>query len=176
MSITKTSALVFWTLRKHTTGLFVKSFGKCCGCKVLTDACYWPSSKCFPAQTFRCVVSRKLNHNHSHVFDSHNGVCFLHSCSVYIRRGEPIYYHGPHEVFIVADGPQINQFCLLPLSNYEEEWLLFTYYLSICLSWSFVLARFCTFIRVTRILMWAISNVQAGRRFPAAGLFELGKH
>jgi len=82
VSITKTSAHVFWTLRKHTTWLFVKSFGECCGCKVLTDACYWPSSNCIPAQTFLCV-SRELNHNHSLVLDSHNGVCFHHSCSVY---------------------------------------------------------------------------------------------
>jgi len=31
-----------------------------------------------------------------------------------------LYYRGPHELRIIAGGPQ-NQLILLPLSNYEEE-------------------------------------------------------
>ena len=60
----------------------------------------------------------------------------------------------------------------LNLSNHEEEWLILAYYLSTCLSRSFVLTRRCTLSWVTKILMWAISNVHAdrlwrgGRRFP----------
>ena len=43
-------------------------------------------------------------------------------------------------------GRKINQIYpkILPLSNYEEEWLILTDCLSTCLTWSFVLARFCT--------------------------------
>jgi len=26
---------------------------------------------------------------------------------VYARGGEPIYYHGPHKLWIIASGPQI---------------------------------------------------------------------
>ena len=40
-------------------------------------------------------------------------------------------------------------------------------YLTTCVSWSFVLTRCCTLTWVTKILMRAISNVHAGRRFPA---------
>jgi len=58
---------------------------------------------------------------------------------------------------------------ILPLSNYEEVWLLLTYYLSTCLSWSFVLTWCCTLTWVTEILMWVISNVHASRRFPTPG-------
>jgi len=54
----------------------------------------------------------------------------------------------------------------LPLANYEEEWLLLTDYISTYLSWSFVLMRCCALTWVTKILMRAISNVHAGRRFP----------
>jgi len=41
--------------------------------------------------------------------------------------------------------------------------------LSTCLSWSFVLTWFCTINWLTKILMRAISNVHAGRRFPTPG-------
>ena len=60
---------------------------------------------------------------------------------------------------------------VLPLSDYEEEWLLLMYYLSACLLCSFVLTWSCTLTLVTKILMRAISNVHvdriwlAGRRF-----------
>jgi len=58
------------------------------------------------------------------------------------------------------------------LKNIFFIWLsgrvtLFTYYLRTCLSWSFVLTRCCTLTWVTKILMRAISNVHAGRRFPS---------
>ena len=39
-----------------------------------------------------------------------------------------------------------------------------------CLSWSFVLTRCCTLTWVTKILMTAISNVHASRRFPTPAL------
>ena len=38
-----------------------------------------------------------------------------------------------------------------PLFKYEEEWLLLNYYLSTCLSCSFVLTRFCTMTWVTKV-------------------------
>jgi len=59
---------------------------------------------------------------------------------------------------------------IIPLFNYEEEWRLLTYYLSTCLSWSFVLTRCCTLNWVTKILMWAMLNVHTGCRFPTPGL------
>ena len=42
--------------------------------------------------------------------------------TICIRDGEPIYYHGPHELCVIAGGLQ-KQFYpkLQPLSNYEEE-------------------------------------------------------
>jgi len=51
-------------------------------------------------------------------------------------------------------GGKINYFFLkiLPSSNYEEERLLLTYYLSTCLSWSFVMTRFCTLTCITKIM------------------------
>jgi len=76
-----------------------------------------------------------------------------------------IHYHGPHESCIITGRPQ-NQLITLPLSSYEEEWLLLKYYLSTCLSWSFVLMRCGTLTWVTKILMRAISNVHPGHRFP----------
>jgi len=53
---------------------------------------------------------------------------------------------------------------------YEEEWLLLNYYLSTCLSCGFVLTWCCTLTSVTKILVRAISNVHAGRRFPTPSL------
>jgi len=38
-SMPKTSTYALSTLRKHTTGFLVKSFGECCGSGVLTAAC-----------------------------------------------------------------------------------------------------------------------------------------
>jgi len=56
---------------------------------------------------------------------------------------------------------------ILLLSNHEEEWLLLTYYVSTCLSWSSVLRRCCTLTWITKILMRTISNVHGGRIWPA---------
>ena len=49
-------------------------------------------------------------------------------------------------------GRKINRFNpkILP-SNYDEEWLLLNYYLSTCLSRSFVLTRYCTVTWVTKV-------------------------
>ena len=60
-----------------------------------------------------------------------------------------------------------------PLFNYDEEWLLLTYCLQIvivsrptCLLWSFVFTHCCILsLWEAKILMQAISNVHAGRRF-----------
>jgi len=41
-----------------------------------------------------------------------------------------------------------------------------TYYLSTRLSWRFALTRFCILNWVTKLLMRAMLNVHAGRRFP----------
>jgi len=62
---------------------------------------------------------------------------------------------------ILLAGSKINSFYLkiLPLSNYEQERLLLTYYVSIYLSWIFVLRRCCTLPGLTKILMRAIVNV-----------------
>ena len=82
-SVPKTFAHVLLSLRKHTTGFLVESFGKCCGSTVSTAACYWPSihCTCLPAQKF-VSVSGELNHNRSQfVLDSDKGVCCHHSPS-----------------------------------------------------------------------------------------------
>ena len=69
---------------------------------------------------------------------------------------------------------KINQFYpkIFPLFNFEEEWLLVTDYISTCLPWSFVLTRCCALSWVTKILMRAISNVHAGRIWPAGRRFS----
>jgi len=59
------------------------------------------------------------------------------------------------------------------LSSHEGWWILLTYYLSIRLSWSFVLTRFCNLNWVTKILMQAISNDHAGRRFPTPAIVRV---
>ena len=71
------------------------------------------------------------------------------------------------------EGRRINWFYLkiLPFSDFEEQWLLFMYYLSACLSWSFVLTRSYTQTLVTKILMRAISNVHTGRIWPVGRRF-----
>jgi len=70
----KTFTHVLSTLRKHTTGFLMKSFGECCR-PVLTNACYWPSSHCIPAQKF-VSASGKLNHDRSPlVLDSDKDAC-----------------------------------------------------------------------------------------------------
>jgi len=53
---------------------------------------------------------------------------------------------GRMKCALLLAGRKINRFYpkILPLSNYEEEWLLMTCDLSTCLLWSFVLTRFCT--------------------------------
>jgi len=51
---------------------------------------------------------------------------------------------------------------MLPLSNYDEEWLLLNYYLSTCLSCCFVLTRCGTLTWATTILVQAVPNVNAG--------------
>ena len=68
---------------EHTTGTTEKSFGECCGRTVVTAACCWPSSDCFPAQKF-VSMSAELYYNRSPwVLDSDKGVavgstvCFL---------------------------------------------------------------------------------------------------
>ena len=58
------------TLGKYMTGLLVESYGQCWRSTVLTAACYWPSSNCFPAQNF-VSGSTELNRNRS--------PCVLHS-------------------------------------------------------------------------------------------------
>ena len=73
--------------------------------------------------------------------------------------------------------PILSRACpnILSLSDYGEEWLLLTYYVSTCVSWNFVLTRCCTLTWVTKIMMRTISNLHAGRRFPnpGAGVFKL---
>ena len=73
-------------------------------------------------------------------------------------------------------GQKIYQFYLkiLPLSKYEDEWLLLMYHLSTCLSWGFVLTQCCTRKCVTKILMLcAISNVHTTRIWPAGCRFPI---
>ena len=91
---------------------------------------------------------------------------------VLVQGWEPIYYHGPHQLCMTAGGPQNQRIFvkIQPLSNYEEEWLLMTYYLSTCLSWIIVSTR-RTLTWVTKILLRAISNVHPGRIWPAGRRF-----
>jgi len=41
---------------------------------------------------------------------------------IYCRGGEPIYYNGPHKLWIIAGGPQVTTLYpkILPLSYYED--------------------------------------------------------
>jgi len=61
------------------------------------------------------------------------------------RPGMGNLFTGRMKCALSLGGRKINWFYLkiLSLPNYEEEWLLLTYYLSTCLSWSFVLTRRC---------------------------------
>jgi len=62
-------------------GFLVKSFGGCCGSKVLTDSFCGPSNACIPAQKIVSVWT-EFNHKRSLlVLDSDNGVCCHHSSS-----------------------------------------------------------------------------------------------
>jgi len=67
---------------------------------------------------------------------------------------------------------------MLPSSYYEEKCFFLTYYLSTCLSWSFLLRRCCALVWVTKILMRTISNIHvdciwpAGRRFTTPDLCD----
>jgi len=74
-SMPKTSTHALSTSRKHTTGFLVKSFGECCGCAVLTTACYWPSSHCIPAQKFVFVWGELTYDRSPLVLDSDKGAC-----------------------------------------------------------------------------------------------------
>jgi len=56
------------------------------------------------------------------------------------------------------------------LRKKDREKRLLTYCLSIWLSWSFVLIRYCVLIRVTKIVSRIVSNGHAGRRFPNTDL------
>jgi len=83
---------------------------------------------------------------------------------------EPIYYHGPHKWWIIADEKKTIDFIQkFNLYIIMKEGLLLTYHLSSCLSWSFILMRFCTLNWVAKILMRVISYIHAGRRFPTPG-------
>ena len=90
---------------------------------------------------------------------------------IYCRGGEPIYYHGPYKLWIIAVGPQITTLYpkILPLSYYEDGGVLLH---RTWLSWSFVLTWFSTLNWVTKILMRAISNVHASRRFSIPDLLN----
>ena len=71
--------ICFVDLEKAYDGFLVKSFKECCGCMVLTAACFYPSSHCIPAQKF-ASVSGELNHDRSPLaLDSDKGVCCHHS-------------------------------------------------------------------------------------------------
>jgi len=63
-----------------------------------------------------------------------------------IRPGEGNLFKimGYMNYAISLAGRKINKFYpkIIPSSYYEEKLLLLTYYLSTCLSWSFVLKRF----------------------------------
>ena len=64
-------------------------------------------------------------------------------------------------------GRKINDFILkFYLYPTEEKWLLLNYYLSTCLSCSFVLTGCRAITWVTKNLVQAITNVHAGCRFP----------
>jgi len=80
-SMLKTSSHALSTSGKYMARFLVKSFGECCGSKVLAAACYWPSSQCIPAQTL-ASVSGELNYDRSRLMlDSDKGVCCHRSFS-----------------------------------------------------------------------------------------------
>ena len=87
-----------------------------------------------------------------------------------VEKGwKPICYHGPHKLWIIAGGPQWTTDCILTFYLYltmRDGGFLLHPTFSTCLSWSFILTWLCTLNCVKKILMRAISNVNAGRRFP----------
>ena len=80
-----------------------------------------------------------------------------------LKQGRgPIYCHRPHELCIIAGGPQkqlilsYKFYLYLTMKKSDFSWHTI---LSTCLSSSFVLTRCCTITWVTKILMQTISNV-----------------
>jgi len=87
----------------------------------------------------------------------------------YIRSGNLFTITGGMNCTLSLEGRKIIWFYpkMLSLSNYEEDWLLLTYYPSTCSTWIFALTHCCTLTWVTTILLRTISNVHAGRGFPS---------
>jgi len=87
---------------------------------------------------------------------------------IYTRGGNLFTITGRMNYALSLAGRKIILFYLkfLPLLNYEEEWLILTYYVSTCLSWSFVLTRCCALTWVTKILMRATFGSRAATSPP----------
>jgi len=97
----------------------------------------------------------------------------------YTRGGEPIYYHGPHELWIIAGVAKSLNFFLLKFT------LIYLWgratsldLLSIDINCKYLLTmelRFNSLLYtrtwVTKILMRTISNVHAGRIWPTGSRF-----
>jgi len=81
------------------------------------------------------------------------------------RGGEPIYYQGPHKLWIIAGGPEITIGFILKFYLYltMRDRGFLRHAICTCLLLSFVLTPFCTLNQLMKILMRAISNVHAGQ-------------
>ena len=103
--------------------------------------------------------------------------------SLYGMDGEPIYYRVPNELWNISSGPQnctnfiLKFYLYLPKGNKKSKYakqrerLLLAYCICVCLSRSFVLTLCCVLIWVTKILMRAMLNVHAGRKFPTTAIW-----
>jgi len=87
-----------------------------------------------------------------------------------------IYYPGPRKLWIIGGGPEVTIDFNLKYYFYLNtriRGLLWHAALSICLSRSFVLTRFCTLNWVMKIPMRALSNVHAGHIWPTGRRFPI---
>jgi len=130
-------------------------------CSCGRSACYFVAQIAFRSGFFD--ISKKIQRKNISVVSLMR--VYILAGLLQIKGGEPIYYHGPHDLCNIAGGPQ-NQFYpkILPLFNYEEEWFWF---------WLVPAYHGASFWRdivlltwVAKILMWNISNVHVGRIWP----------
>ena len=109
------------------------------------------------------INTRLKNFRDSEAIQEHNSIIFLcfvkyegHTTTTDFSTsgvGNLITIAGRMNCALSLAGRKIlNRFYpkISPLSNYEEEWLLLNFYLSTCLSCSFVLIRYCTLTWVTK--------------------------
>jgi len=75
--------------------------------------------KCKILKTVASIGHGKLQLNYYHPSKIATTAFFLHAGKFrYSRDGEPIYYHGRHQLWIIAGGPQITIYFILKFYLY----------------------------------------------------------